>query len=72
DQELAAYPLMPAVDFREGCLLASPDRTAYIVSRGRKHPVASLQRLAELGRSVEEIIPVSWEDLRRLKEGGPA
>ena len=72
DQELAAYPLMPAVDFREGCLLASPDRTAYIVSRGRKHPVASLQRLAELGRSAEEIIPVSWEDLRRLKEGGPA
>ena len=72
DQELATYPIMPAVEFRDGTLIEGPNRTAYIVNRGRKHPVASPQRLAELGRSPGEIITVAWEDLRRLKDGGPA
>lgn len=72
DRELTGYASGPQVGFRNGTLIESPERATYLVDRGTKRIVASPERLSQLGRSVAEIIPAEWVDIRSLPDGPPA
>jgi len=67
--EIQAYEYGAPIKFAEYSLLQAPNGGVYILINGKKRPIVSREVFQSLGYSLEELIPVSWQDLEAYEDG---
>lgn len=66
---LDQYTLGESITLPEGALIRSPKGTVYIYTNGERRGIATQDVLRNLGYNPEEIMEVSWNDLKGVPEG---
>lgn len=69
--ELQVYETGTPIKFPNDSLLQAPSGGVFLLSDGTKRPIVSREAFRRLGYNPEELIPVTWEDVRAYPVGDP-